>query len=100
MQLDIFEHSREVMLRNDAARALERRDASAALQACERLAQEFPADESLPGLRVLTGYIEGAEVGRQDAFFQPRILARDAADLAGDHPLRGAAHLWRAGCHR
>ncbi|CAN7777013.1 hypothetical protein LJR175_007851 [Variovorax sp. LjRoot175] len=68
MQLDIFEHSREVMLRNDAAHALELRDASAALQACERLALEYPADESLPALRVLSGYIEAAEVGRQDAF--------------------------------
>ena len=68
MQLDIFEHSREVMLRNDAVHALERRDASAALQACDRLSQEYPADDSLPSLRVLTGYIEAAEVGRDDAF--------------------------------
>jgi hypothetical protein len=68
MQLDIFEHGREVMLRNDAAHALERRDASAALQACDRLSQEYPADDSLPSLRVLTGYIEAAEVGRDDAF--------------------------------
>lgn len=37
MQLDIFEHGREVMLRNDAVDALERRDASAARQACDRL---------------------------------------------------------------
>jgi hypothetical protein len=58
MQLDIFEDSRDVMLRNDAAHALERRDASAALQACERLAREYPADESLPALRVLAGYLE------------------------------------------
>lgn len=68
MQLDIFEHSREVMLRNDAVHALERRDASAALQACERLARESPADESLPALRVLSGYIERAEVDRHDVF--------------------------------
>ena len=66
MQLDIFEHGREVMLRNDAVHALERRDAMAALQACDRLSQEYPADESLSSLRVLTGYIE-AEVGRDEA---------------------------------
>jgi len=68
MQLDIFEHGREVMLRNDAAHALERRDASAAWQACDRLSQEYPADDSLPSLRVLTGYVKAAEIGRDDAF--------------------------------
>lgn len=67
-QLDIFEHSREVMLRNDAAHALERREASAALQACNALTQEYPADDSLPSLRVLTDYLEAAEIGRDDAF--------------------------------
>jgi hypothetical protein len=66
MQLDIFEHGREVMLRNDAVHALERRDAMAALQACDRISQEYPADESLSSLRVLTGYIE-AELGRDEA---------------------------------
>ncbi|MDM0108489.1 hypothetical protein QTH97_26305 [Variovorax sp. J22R24] len=67
MQLDIFENSREVMLRNDAAHALERRDADGALEACERLAQEYPADEALPALRVLAGYIEATEADRQVA---------------------------------
>jgi len=67
MQLDIFEHGRAVMLRNDAAHALERRDASAARQACNDLSQEYPADDSLPALRVLTGYIEAAEFGRDVA---------------------------------
>ena len=80
MQLDIFEHSREVMLRNDAVHALERRDASAALQACDRLSQEYPADESLPSLRVLTGYIEAAEVGRHEAFGDHASL-RDARQM-------------------
>lgn len=68
MQLDIFEHSREVMLRNDTVHALERRDAPAALQACERLAQEHPTDESLAALRVLCGYVEAAEVDRHEEF--------------------------------
>ena len=48
MQLDIFEHSRDVMLRNDVISALERHDAAAARAACDLLAQECPADESLP----------------------------------------------------
>jgi len=68
MQLDIFEHGREVMLRNDAAHALERREASAARQACNALSQEYSADDSLPSLRVLTDYLEAAEIGREDAF--------------------------------
>jgi hypothetical protein len=53
MQLDIFEHSRDVMLRNDVVHALERRDAPAALSACDRLAQDYPADDSLTDLRLL-----------------------------------------------
>lgn len=61
MQLDIFEHSREVMLRNDAVHALERRDAQAAGAACERLAQESPLDDSLPALRLLADAIRPAD---------------------------------------
>jgi hypothetical protein len=53
MQLDIFENSRDVMLRNDVVHALEQRDAAAARDACDRLAQECPADESLTALRPL-----------------------------------------------
>jgi hypothetical protein len=68
MQLDIFEDSRDVMLRNDAAHALERRDTSAALQACERLAREYSADETLPALRVLAGYLETVDASRHEAF--------------------------------
>jgi hypothetical protein len=68
MQLDIFEHGREVMLRNDAVHAIERRDPSAARQACERLAEEYPADESLASLRVLTAHIQAAEIEREAAF--------------------------------
>src|SRR5207244_12588692 len=61
MQLDIFEHSREVMLRNDVVQALERHDATAARAACERLAAECPLDESLPALLVLTGAVAAPE---------------------------------------
>jgi len=61
MQLDIFEHSHDVMLRNDVVQALERHDAVAARAACERLAAECALDESLPALLVLTGAIAVAE---------------------------------------
>src|SRR6218665_381808 len=50
MQRDIFEHNRDVMLRNGAMQALERCDATAARMACERLAREYPLDMSRPAL--------------------------------------------------
>jgi hypothetical protein len=89
MQLDIFEHSREVMLRNDAAHALERRDAPAAVQACVRLARECPADDSLPALRVLSAYIEAAEVARDDVFRDHEAL-REARQVLHE-TIRSAA---------
>lgn len=58
MQFDIFEHSRDVMLRNDVVHALERRDGAAAHVAWETLAREYPADESLPALLALNVAIE------------------------------------------
>jgi hypothetical protein len=52
-QLDIFAHSRDVMLRNDVLHALDRRDAAGARAAWLTLAGEFPADPDLPPLDVL-----------------------------------------------
>ena len=53
MQLDIFEHSRDVMLRNDVLQALQQHDAARAHSACKVLQQEYPADEGLPALLAL-----------------------------------------------
>lgn len=50
MQLDIFEHSRDTVLRNDVTDALARRDAVAAQAAWQALADEFPQDETLAPL--------------------------------------------------
>lgn len=47
MQLDIFEHSRDVMLRNELAQTLQRRDARAAESARQALAAEYPQDPAL-----------------------------------------------------
>ena len=47
MQHDIFQHSRAVMLRNELARALQRRDAQAAESAWKALATEYPQDAAL-----------------------------------------------------
>jgi hypothetical protein len=54
MQLDIFNDSRDVMLRNDVLLALQQYDASKAQLAWGALQQEDPDDESLAGLRLLT----------------------------------------------
>jgi hypothetical protein len=61
MQLDIFEHSRDVMLRNDVLRALELRDATAARSACLKLEDEFPRDETLPASGLLVDVLQRAD---------------------------------------
>lgn len=53
MQLDIFEHSRDVMLRNSAIGALRQRDAGAAARAIGELAGDYPDDALLPALDTL-----------------------------------------------
>ena len=58
MQLDIFEHSRDVMLRNDVLQALQQRDAIAARGAAQCLAQEFPNDGALADLQTLAAALE------------------------------------------
>ncbi|MGH8790475.1 MAG: hypothetical protein ACREYA_36130 [Cupriavidus necator] len=80
MQLDIFENSREVMLRNDVVHSLERHDAPAARAACERLVRECPLDESLPALLVLTEAIELGDrktFGDHDALRQARQVLQE-----------------------
>ena len=53
MQLDIFEHSRDVVLRNAAIDALRLRDAAACAHAIAALAAEYGADPLLPALGLL-----------------------------------------------
>ena len=52
-QLDIFADSRDVMLRNDVLEQLQRRDATAAQTALERLTGDYPDDDTLPAMTVL-----------------------------------------------
>ncbi|WP_265288166.1 hypothetical protein [Verminephrobacter eiseniae] len=78
MQLGIFEHSRDVMLRNDVMQALERYDATAARMACER---EYPLDMSLPALLALAGAIEAGDRNRfrgHDALRQARQALQES----------------------
>lgn len=60
MQLDIFEHSREVMLRNAAVEALQGRDVEAAVAAIATLRAENPAEPLLPALDRLCGALRMA----------------------------------------
>lgn len=53
MQLDIFEHSHDVILRNAAVDALRKRDAGACARAVAALVAEYGADPLLPSLRLL-----------------------------------------------
>lgn len=80
MQLDIFEHGRDVMLRNDVVQALERRDGAAARVAREALASEYPADESLAALLALIEAVEGRgqpAFRDHDALHQERLALQD-----------------------
>ena len=58
MQLDIFEHGHDVMLRNDIVDALQRHDAQAARAACDRFADECPGDDVLSTARALLDTLE------------------------------------------
>src|SRR5437867_13352062 len=53
MQLDIFEHSRDVMLRNSVIDALRHRDAGATARAISELVAEYPDDSMLPAFKLL-----------------------------------------------
>ncbi|MCY1263979.1 hypothetical protein D9M68_137960 [compost metagenome] len=57
-QLDLFEHSRDVMLRNDVLAALEQRNATAGREALLRLTSEYPNDALAPTLAMLVGVLE------------------------------------------
>ena len=77
MQLDIFDHSRDVMLRNDIVDALARRDASQARIAWQILDESFPTDGALPAFAVLIEAVEGrAEpvFGDHDAVAEARSV--------------------------
>ncbi|MEO8925237.1 MAG: hypothetical protein ABI330_20820 [Caldimonas sp.] len=86
MQLDIFDHSRDVMLRNDVVDALERREASLASAAWRAFANEFPHDDTLSALAVLIEALEGSTV----AVFAAHDALRDARRTL-DHDIEPAA---------
>lgn len=74
MQLDIFEHSRDVMLRNDVVQALVCREAAAGHSAWRALAEEAPDDDMLVPLALLLDALERPA----DSSFRDRDALRDA----------------------
>ena len=93
MQLDIFDHSRDVMLRNDVVDALARHDASAARSAWGILSDEFPTDDALPAMAVLIEAVErraGVVFADHDAVREARCMLNDevahAAQRVFGHP--------------
>ena len=101
-QLDIFDHSRDVMLRNDLAEALLQRNAAAAAAAVCELAAEYPHDDGLHDAKLLIEAL-GA-TGDPSPFHsaKPLLTASEhleqrltpaARRLLGDSPGRAPAWL-------
>ncbi len=108
MQLDIFEHSRDLMLRNDVIHALERHDAEAAHEAYDRLAQECPQDESLTAMHELLDGLAsmgGGPFSDHLALRQAReaveALQPPAERVLGSHSVAAwCSPLWKDLAHR
>jgi hypothetical protein len=92
VQLDIFEHSRDLMLRNDVLHALEQRDAAAARLAWHQLEAEWPRDDALATLDRLVATLERPESG---AFGAPAEV-RAALSAMRDEIEPAALRLWAA----
>jgi hypothetical protein len=61
MQLDIFEHSRDVMLTNDVTEALQRRDVTGAIAHRETLLREYPDSACLQDLDLMIKVLENPQ---------------------------------------
>lgn len=74
-QLDIFDNSRDVMLRNDVIGALQQHDAAVARRSLQALASEYPDDRSIASLQTML-----------------LALEEDSATSFADHAECSAAH--------
>ena len=90
VQLDIFDHSRDVMLRNDVLDALQRFDAAAARSAWHRLEQAFPSDGTIAPLAMLLDVLER----RTDVPFANHEAAREAVGALAEGVLPTARRLF------
>ena len=97
MQLDLFEDSRDVMLRNDAISALLSRDATATTRALTRLETEYPDDPSLPRLTALQHRLALAIVAPLSRQTAGEVLhATDGIVPAAQQTLGASAEAWLA----
>ncbi len=74
MQLNFFDHGRDMMLRNDVLAALTQHDAAAARALLQAYADEFPGDEAISQLAILVSALEQ----RSDTPFARHDVARQA----------------------
>ncbi|SDR61520.1 hypothetical protein [Paraburkholderia tuberum] len=75
MQLDIFNDSRDVMLRNDVLSALQQYDAAGGRRALQALANEYPDDDAVMYFGAIVNALEGRSTvpfDRHDAALQAR----------------------------
>jgi hypothetical protein len=92
MQLDIFDDSRDLMLRNDVLHALERLDAAAAQLAWQQLQAAYAQDETLPLLQRLIGALHHPDA----AAFADAAEASAALHGLRDGTVPAARRLWDA----
>ena len=90
MQLDIFDDSRDVMLRNDVLAALQQHDAAGTGQALVALQAEYPDHAALPALCQLLQALQATHLaGDGPLLADHAALAEAAAQLGG--PVHAAA---------
>ncbi len=103
-QLDIFADSRDVMLRNDVLERLQRRDATAARTALERLAGDYPDDDTLAAMTMLVHELERATTAPfadHAALASARRHLEDEVVPAARRTLSAqTVHAWLAPCWR
>ena len=98
MQLDIFEHSRDAVLRNSVIDALRERDAQAGDRALAALAAEYGGDPLLPALGVLCRKAN-APLAIPLTHDAARAMLREtegAVTAAANEVFGRAAHEWLA----
>lgn len=102
MQLDSFNDSRDVMLRNDVVAALGAHQALAARGAWQTLRQEYPLDAWLPSLFTLLQALEARRPQNpahsvfesHDSLGQARVALQDSVQPAAQQVFGAAAALW------
>jgi hypothetical protein len=90
MQLDIFADSRDVMLRNDVLSALQRYDARETEQTLRRLSNDYPDDDSVPHLTVLSVALDL----RSTTAFSNHQVAAEARRALVEKTTPAAQRMW------